>query len=130
MVRIFCLATILFWFYRTDAQNSDAGIERIHHDSIYWVQVGTDSGTIHAAVATPKGTGPFPAVIILHGTHGFAQEYINLARRLADSGIVGIAACWFAGRKGEDQHFITPIDFADAPPLVDEPDVSAFLEKA
>lgn len=105
--------------YPAWAQNLDTAVTRLRHDSIYWMHVRTDSGVIHAAVATPKGTGPFPAVIILHGTHGFAQEYINIARRLADSGAVAIAACWFAGRKGEGQRFITPIEFADAPPLVD-----------
>ena len=38
---------------------------------------------------------------------------------MADKGIIGIAACWFAGRKGEGTRFITPIDFNDAPPLID-----------
>ncbi len=88
-------------------------------DSVYWIQVSTDSGVVHAAIATPPGKGPFPAVIILHGTHGFAQEYVDLARDFAKNGLVGIAACWFAGRKGAGERFITPIDFADAPPLVD-----------
>src|SRR4030095_8269904 len=101
MVRIFCFITMFLCFHPAWAQNLDTTVGRPHHASIYWIQVKTDSGVIHAAVATPTGTGPFPAVIILHGTHGFAQEYINIARRLADSGIVGIAACWFAGRKDE-----------------------------
>ena len=88
-------------------------------DSVSWLQVRTDSGIVHAAIAIPKGTGPFPAIIILHGTHGFAKEYVQLAQRMAENGIVGIAACWFAGRKGEGSRFITPIDFNDAPPLID-----------
>lgn len=88
-------------------------------DSLYWIKITTDSGVIHAAVATPNGKGPFPAIIILHGTHGFAQEYVQLAKRFAAKGFIGIAACWFSGRKGGGQRFITPIDFADAPPFVD-----------
>ena len=88
-------------------------------DSVYWIQVTTDSGVIHAAIAIPKGTGPFPAIVILHGSHGFAEEYIQFARQIARNGIVGIAACWFAGRRGEGSRFITPIDCNDAPPLVD-----------
>ncbi|HEV8285374.1 MAG TPA: alpha/beta fold hydrolase [Chitinophagaceae bacterium] len=108
------------------AQNLGTAVGRTHHDSIYWMHVRTDSGVIHAAVATPKGTGPFPTVIILHGTHGFAQEYINIARYLADSGIVGIAACWFAGRKGVGERFITPINFADAPSFVDADGLDRF----
>lgn len=83
-------------------------------DSVDWITVRTDSGVVHAAVAMPEGNGPFPAIIILHGTHGFAQEYVQLARRFAAKGFIGIAACWFAGRKGGGQRFITPIDFADA----------------
>ena len=39
---------------------------------------------------------------------------------------MGIAACWFAGRKGEGQKFITPIDFNDAPPLIDAPGEDRF----
>lgn len=88
-------------------------------DSLHWISVETDSGVVHAAVAIPAGKAPFPAVIILHGTHGFAQEYVRLATSLAKKGFVGIAACWFAGRKGAGRQFITPIEFGDAPPLVD-----------
>ena len=91
----------------------------VSKDSVVWISVNTDSGVVHAAVAIPEGKGPFPAIIILHGTHGFAQEYVRLAQQFAKNGFVGIAACWFAGRKGAGQSFITPIEFKDAPPLVD-----------
>ncbi len=84
-------------------------------DSVAWLQVPVPGGIIRAAIATPAGAGPFPAVVILHGTHGFAQQYVQLARRLADKGMVGIAACWFAGRRGEGVRFITPLDCPDAP---------------
>ena len=110
---------ILFYSQQAWTQNPNLATDRTDRDSLYWIHVRTDSGVVHAAVAVPKGRGPFPAVVILHGTHGFAQEYINIARRLADSGIVGIAACWFAGRKGVGERFITPINFNDAPPFVD-----------
>jgi dienelactone hydrolase len=119
MVRTFLWVTILFNFHHAWTQNENLTIARRNQDSLYWIHAKIDSGVVHAAVAFPKGSGPFPAVIILHGTHGFAQEYINIARRLADSGIVGIAACWFGGRKGPGERFITPINFPDAPPLVD-----------
>lgn len=106
-----------FIFHQAWTQNAD---------SVSWIQVQTDSGVVHAVIAAPKGTGPFPAIIILHGTHGFAEEYIRLAQRMAEKGIVGIAACWFAGRKGEGTRFITPIDFNDAPPLIDVPGSDRF----
>ena len=121
MFRVLLFIAILFFCHQAEAQNPNTYTDRKNYDSLYWIHVTTDSGIIHAAVAFPKGSGPFPAVIILHGTHGFAQEYINLAKRLADNGIIGIAACWFRGRKGAGERFVTPIDFPDAPPLVDVP---------
>jgi dienelactone hydrolase len=99
---------------------------RINADSVYWIEVPTDSGLIHAAIALPPGKGPFPGVIILHGTHGFAEEYVQLARRVARNGMIGIAACWFAERRGAGVRFITPIDCKDAPPLVDLPGEDRF----
>lgn len=121
MFRTLLFITTSLFYQQTSAQNSNRNTDRKNYDSLYWIRATTDSGIVHAAVAFPKGSGPFPAVIILHGTHGFAQEYINIARSLADNGIVGIAVCWFRGRKGAGQRFITPIDFQDAPPLVDVP---------
>lgn len=103
---IFLIATVLF-FHQVCAQRPDAipvpvsykadplnmSATNNFNDSVNWIHVSTDSGMIHAAIITPKGKGPFPAVVILHGSHGFAQEYIQLARQLAKKGIVGIAAC-------------------------------------
>ncbi|HEV8283065.1 MAG TPA: alpha/beta fold hydrolase [Chitinophagaceae bacterium] len=126
MVRTLYFITILLYSLQAWTQSPNTTIARANQDSLYWIQIATDSGVIHAAVVTPKGPGPFPAVILLHGTHGFAQEYINIARRLADNGIIGIAACWFTGRKGAGQRFITPINFNDAPPLVDAPGLDRF----
>ena len=90
--------------------------------SVYWIHVPTDRGLIRAAIATPTGAGPLPTVVILHGTHGFAREYVQIAR----NGMVGVAACWFAGRRGNGVRFITPIDCPDTPPLADASDVDRF----
>lgn len=103
-----------------------ASAQKQNRDSVYWLHVPTDSGTIHGAMAVPTGQGPFPAIIILHGTHGFAEEYVKMARQFARNGIIGIAACWFAGRRGEGVRFITPIECKDAPPLVDVPGPDRF----
>ena len=85
---------------------------------VRWVQVqARGMGTLSAAVARPRGHGPFPAIVILHGSHGFAREYVDLARTFARSGFVAIAGCWFSGRKGAGTRFITPIECPDAPPL-------------
>lgn len=95
-------------------------------DTLFWMKVSTDSGIVHAAVAVPNSNGSFPVLIILHGTHGFAEEYIELARRLAQKGIVGVAACWFAGRKGEGVRFIHSVECENAPPFVDAPGIERF----
>jgi dienelactone hydrolase len=88
-------------------------------DSVEWMRVITDSGVLLAAVARPTGSGPFPALIILHGTHGFAAEYVQLAREIAQNGVVSVAVCWFQGRRGAGASFITPIECPEAPPLVE-----------
>jgi len=84
-----------------------------------WVRVAVPTaGTISAAVARPAGPRPHSVLIILHGTHGFAREYVALARDLArEAGVVAVAACWFAGRRGAGTQFVTPIDCPEAPPM-------------
>ena len=75
-------------------------------------------GTLTAAVARPPGEGPFPVLVILHGTHGFARQYVRLAQDLArESEVVAVAGCWFKGGEGAGRSFVTPIDCPDAPPM-------------
>lgn len=85
-----------------------------------WISVKLPgSGISLAAVTRPTGAGPWPAVLLLHGSHGFAQEYVRLAKDLSRGGLLGIAACWFAGGSGEGSRFISPIACPDAPPRPD-----------
>lgn len=98
----------------------------VRTDSVYWLQVPTDSGLIRAAIATPTGAGPFPAVVILHGTHGFAQEYVQLARRVASKGMVGYCDLLVCRSAGAGMRFITPIDCPDASAFVDASEVDRF----
>src|SRR5688572_19588475 len=66
--------------------------------AVRWMQVRVpDLGVMVLAIARPSGEGPFPTVIVLHGSHGFAREYVQLARALAKEGVLGVAACWFSG---------------------------------
>ena len=84
--------------------------------AVQWVNVTVaDLGVVLAAVAQPPGAGPFPTIIILHGTHGFAHEYVRLARDLAQGGVQAVAACWFRGSAGAGSRFITPIDCPTSP---------------
>jgi dienelactone hydrolase len=86
---------------------------------VEWVRVRVPTGgTISAAVGRPEGPGPHPVLIILHGTHGFAREYVTLARDLAkESGMITVAGCWFTGRRGAGVEFVTPIDCPEAPTM-------------
>jgi carboxymethylenebutenolidase len=70
-----------------------------------------------AAVARPAGAGPFPTVLVLHGTHGFARQYVDWAVALARGGFLAVAACWFSGGGGPTLHEVTPIPCPDLPPL-------------
>ena len=93
-----------------------AGTETLR---VKWVSVGVpDLGVMRAAVARPSGTGPFPAVLILHGTHGFARQYVEWANDLADAGFIAVAACWFSGGGGAGANEVTPpIPCPEIPPL-------------
>jgi len=87
-------------------------------DGVQWLKVATsDEGSMLIAVARPADSGPFPAVLILHGTHGFGREYVRLAQSMARNGIVGVAACWFGPGSGAGMRFITPVPCAGAPAM-------------
>ena len=95
--------------------DAPAGTETL---GVQWVKVSAPSlGVMLAAVARPRGSGPFPTVVLLHGTHGFAHEYVRLAQDLASGGVLAVAACWFRGSAGTGTRFVTPIACPDAPPL-------------
>src|SRR5262249_20872183 len=85
---------------------------------IQWVRVPVPSGAGAPACARPPGEGPFPVLVILHGTHGFAREYVRLAQDLSrEGGVVAVAGCWFKGGQGKGSKFVTPIERPDAPEM-------------
>lgn len=87
-------------------------IERVSGQNPQWVSINApDAKTILAAVAWPEGPGPFPAVVLLHGTSGFKQEDVRLVQDLARQGFIAAAVCWFAGNPGAS----TPPDRIDCP---------------
>lgn len=89
-VPVFLLAISLLLPASVDAQG---GLARSQ-----WIKIdGPEGGTIHAFVSRPRGDGPFPIVVVLHGTDGFRQRYVYLAEDLAKHGFVAVAACWFGG---------------------------------
>lgn len=86
---------------------------------VKWATVAVPNlGVMRAAVARPSGTGPFPAVLVLHGTHGFARQYVEWATELARGGFIAVAACWFSGGGGAGAYAVTPpIPCPEIPPL-------------
>ena len=97
--------------------DAPAGTEAL---GVQWVSVAVPGlGVMLAAVARPEGVGPFPALLILHGSHGFASQYVKLAQSIARGGVLGVAACWFKGGRGAGSRFITPIACPEAPPIAD-----------
>ena len=91
---------------------------------VQWIEIShTEGGKIIAAVARPPGDGPFPVVVILHGSHGFAVQYVQLAKDIARGGFIAVAGCWFGGRLGFPQS--AGIACPDAPgiPEVSDPQV-------
>ena len=86
--------------------------------TVQWVKVAVPGlGVMPAAVARPRGAGPFPTVVLLHGSHGFAHEYVRLAQDLAEGGVLAVATCWFRGSAGSGARFVTPIECPAAPPM-------------
>ena len=70
-------------------------------------------------ITVPDVGGLIAAVLLLHGSHGFAQEYVRLAQDLASGGLLSVAACWFREGGGAGTRFITPIVWPKAPPRPD-----------
>src|SRR5262249_32813759 len=90
--------------------------------AVEWVKVAAPgSGVMLAAVSRPRGAGPFPTVILLHGSHGFAHGYVRLAQDLAGGGVLAMAACWFRGGAGSGVRFVTPVGCPEAPPMPNPP---------
>ena len=71
------------------ATEPPAGTETL---PVNWVTVAVPNlEVMRAAVARPSGTGRFPAVLVLHGTHGW--QYVEWANGLARAGFIAVAAC-------------------------------------
>jgi dienelactone hydrolase len=98
------------------ATDAPAGTEAL---PVKWVSVAVPHlGVMRAGIARPSGTGPFPAVLVLHGTHGFARQYVEWANDLARGGFIAMAGCWFSGGGGAGVNEVTPpIPCPEIPPL-------------
>jgi dienelactone hydrolase len=107
--------------------DAPAGTETL---AVHWFKVVVpDRGAMLAAAARPSGRGPFPVVLVLHGTHGFARPYVQLAQDLARGGFLAVSGCWFSGAENPNNPrgaagsravvsaVSPPIPCPEAPPL-------------
>lgn len=54
--------------------------------------------TLKAELARPQGTGPFPAVVVIHEAFGLNANIREVAERFADAGYVALAVDLFSGQ--------------------------------
>lgn len=63
--------------------------------------VGPDGARLQAVVFRPTGAGSFPIVVVLPGSEGVHQGYIQWAPNFARAGFVTILGCWFGTSQGQ-----------------------------
>ncbi len=90
-----------------------------------WIEIDAPEGRkILAASFRPEGTGPFPIVVVLHGTEGFRGIHVQLAQEFAKNGFIGVAGSWFGGHYRGVQSPI-PIKHDDGIDCPNGPDIKA-----
>lgn len=73
----------------------------VPRSSAPWIEVvAPNSRKLLAVVYRPEGAGPFPVVVVLHGSSGFEPNYLSLAEDLARGGFIVVVGCWFSGSFG------------------------------
>jgi len=66
-----------------------------------WIYLeGTNGKRFLTAIISPKGRGPFPVVVVLHGADGLAAHYMTVAESIARAGFLVVIGCWQAGEAG------------------------------
>ncbi len=65
--------------------------------SIFFGQTATPVGdvTVPGRYCLPEGTGPFPAVIVMHGSDGCKHNHLRIAEKLAGRGMAAFVPTWF-----------------------------------
>ena len=98
-------------------------------------QTATQVGnvTVPGRFCRPKGKGPFPSVIVMHGSDGFKTNHLKIAEKLAGQGMAAFVPTWF-GYHQNRAHWdhLRPEDIpaaiADFQQLADaDPNRTAFL---
>ncbi|MDX1663372.1 MAG: acyl-CoA thioester hydrolase/BAAT C-terminal domain-containing protein [Candidatus Promineifilaceae bacterium] len=58
-------------------------------------EIREESAPLPGVLYVPEGEGPFPAVVVLHGSEGGVRFVDGVAQRLARGGLVAFALCYF-----------------------------------
>ena len=59
-----------------------------------WIKVDGQGHKFLAAVLRPRGGGPFPVVVLLHGASGLEMGHFALAQEISSAGFVVVVGCW------------------------------------
>jgi carboxymethylenebutenolidase len=73
------------------AQEVKATDDRIQADYVTYDSPGGNSGKLKGYLAHPKGSGPFPAVLIVHENRGLNPYIEDVVRRAALAGFIALA---------------------------------------
>lgn len=74
-----------------NAQTISFTDERIVARYVTYPSPGGNSGTMRGYLVQPKGTGPFPVVLVVHENRGLNPYIEDVARRLATDGFLALA---------------------------------------
>jgi len=59
-----------------------------------WIKVDGQGHKLLAAVFRPRGSGPFPVVVLLHGASGLQMGHVALAQEISSAGFLVVVGCW------------------------------------
>ena len=79
-----------------------------------FVHFKSGNATLVAYLAQPRGKGPFPAVVLLHGSGGFHAQMLTWADRLSRWGYVAFAVDSFSPRGLQGQGNVAKEQAGDA----------------
>jgi len=74
-----------------NAQTISFTDERIKAQYVTYPSPGGSSGTMRGYLVQPKGTGPFPSVLVIHENRGLNPYIEDVARRAATEGFLALA---------------------------------------
>ena len=73
------------------AQTISSTDARMQASYVTYPSPGGNSGTMRGYLVQPAGTGPFPAVLVVHENRGLNPYIEDVARRLAVEGFLALA---------------------------------------